>query len=108
MLWHAHNIFLNYGYQMGVPGMLVLAWLIFCLLREFWRFSQAPDDKLKLLGMAGLMLIAGVMLRNQASDEFLRDASILFWALNGALLGFGHRRMAQQGLPAALRPLEKK
>jgi hypothetical protein len=29
------------------------------------------------------MLVAGVMLRNQASDEFLRDASILFWSLNG-------------------------
>ncbi|MFN0301895.1 MAG: O-antigen ligase family protein [Burkholderiales bacterium] len=107
MLWHAHNVFLNYGYQMGVPGMLVFAWLVFCLLREYWRLSQAPDDKLKLLGMAGIMLIAGVMLRNQASDEFLRDASILFWALNGALLGFGHRRMAQLGLLDAVRPREK-
>jgi len=43
------------------------------------------------------MLVAGVMLRNQASDEFLRDASILFWSLNGALLGFGHRRRLQVG-----------
>jgi hypothetical protein len=43
------------------------------------------------------MLVAGVMLRNQASDEFLRDASILFWSLNGALLGFGYRRRLQVG-----------
>ena len=93
MLWHAHNIFLDYGLQMGLPGMLALAWVVFCLLREYWRLCNAPDDKLKLLGIAGLMLVAGVMLRNQASDEFLRDASILFWALNGALLGFGRRRL---------------
>jgi len=97
LLWHAHNIFLNYGLQMGVPGMLALAWVLFCLLREYWRFCSAPDDKLKLLGIAGLMLVAGVMLRNQASDEFQRDASILFWALNGALLGFGRRRLEQPG-----------
>jgi O-antigen ligase len=97
MLWHPHNIFLDYGLQMGVPGMLALAWLIFCLLREYWRFCSASDDKLKLLGIAGLMLVAGVMLRNQASHEFLRDASILFWALNGALLGFGRRKLEQLG-----------
>ena len=52
MLWHAHNIFLNYGLQMGLPGMLALAWVIFCLLREYWRYCSAPDDKLKLLGIA--------------------------------------------------------
>ena len=97
MLWHPHNIFLDYGLQMGVPGMLALAWLIFCLLREYWRFCSASDDKLKLLGIAGLMLVSGVMLRNQASHEFLRDASILFWALNGALLGFGRRKLEQLG-----------
>lgn len=96
MLWNAHNLFLDYGLQMGLPGMLALAWVIVCLLREYWRFCTAPDDKLKLLGIAGLMLVAGVMLRNQSSDEFLRDASILFWALNGALLGFGRRRLESQ------------
>lgn len=97
LVWHAHNIFLDCGLQMGLPGMLALAWIILCLLRQYWRFCRASDDKLKLLGIAGLMLVAGVMLRNQTSNEFLRDASILFWALNGALLGFGYRRLEQPG-----------
>src|SRR5579864_2103140 len=27
LFWHAHNVFLNYGLEMGVPGMLALAWV---------------------------------------------------------------------------------
>jgi O-antigen ligase len=98
-LWRAHNILLNYALQTGVLGMLALAWLI--LLREYWRFCNAPNDKLKLLGIAGIMPVAGVILRNQANDEFLRDASVLFWSLNGTLLGFGHRRRLQVDSGAA-------
>ena len=90
--WHAHNVFLNYGLEMGLPGILALGWVFFSLLREYWRFYNSTDEKLKLLGIAGLMLILGVVLRNQVNDMFIRDAAILFWAVNGALLGYGHRR----------------
>jgi O-antigen ligase len=96
MLWHAHNVFLNYGLGMGVLGILVLTWVFFSLSREYWRFCNSPDDKLKLIGIAGLMLTAGVVLRNLVSDEFVRDAAILFWAMNGMLLGFGRRRSLQK------------
>jgi hypothetical protein len=34
-----------------------------------------------------------VLLRNQVNDMFLRDLALLFWALNGALLGLGHRKL---------------
>jgi O-antigen ligase len=91
-LWHAHNVFLNYGLEMGLPGMVALAWVFLSLLREYWRSYNAPDDKLRWLGVAGIMLVAGVVLRNFVSDMFVRDAAILFWATNGALLGFGCRR----------------
>jgi O-antigen ligase len=39
LLWHAHNVFLNYGLEMGVPGMLALAWVFVSLLREYWRLT---------------------------------------------------------------------
>lgn len=91
-LWHAHNVFLNYGLEMGLPGMVALAWVFLSLLREYWRFYNSQDDKLKWLGVAGIMLVTGVVLRNLVSDMFVRDAAILFWAINGALLGFGCRR----------------
>jgi putative inorganic carbon (HCO3(-)) transporter len=96
-LWHAHNVFLNYGLEMGVPGMVALAWLFFSLLREYWRSYNSSDDRLKWLGVAGIMLVTGVVLRNLVSDMFVRDAAILFWSANGALLGFGCRRSAQEG-----------
>jgi len=96
MLWHAHNVFLNYGLEMGLPGILALAWVFLSLLRQYWVFCNSPDSKLKLLGIAGIMMVAGVALRNQVSDEFVRDAAILFWAVNGALLGLGCRRSRRQ------------
>ena len=96
MLWHAHNVFLNYGLEMGLPGILALAWVFLSLLREYWFFCSSPDSKLKLLGIAGIMMVVGVVLRNQVSDEFVRDAAILFWAVNGALLGLGCRRSRRQ------------
>jgi O-antigen ligase len=91
-LWHAHNVFLNYGLGMGLPGILALGWVFFSLLQEYWRFYNSADEKLKLLGVAGLILVLGVVLRNQVNDMFIRDAAILFWAINGALLGLGYRR----------------
>lgn len=96
-LWHAHNVFLDYGLEMGLPGVLALAWVFFSLLREHWRSYNAPDDRLRWLGVAGIMLVTGVVLRNFVSDMFVRDAAILFWAANGALLGFGCRRSHREG-----------
>jgi O-antigen ligase len=89
--WHAHNVFLNYGLEMGVPGMLALAWVFVSLLREYWRLYAGQDRVASLLGVAGLTLVAGMLLRNQVNDMFVRDEAILFWALNGMLLGLGRR-----------------
>jgi hypothetical protein len=82
---------------MGLPGVVALAWVFFSLLGEYWRLCNSPDDKLKWLGVAGIMLVAGVVLRNLVNDMFVRDAAILFWAAHGALLGFGCRRSRREG-----------
>lgn len=93
LLWHAHNTFLNYGLGMGLPGIAALMIVLLCLLRRYWLLVRGDDRGSQLLGMAGIMLLAGVVLRNQVSDMFVRDQAILFWALNGALLGLGSRRL---------------
>ncbi len=80
-LWHAHNVVFNYGLGMGVPGILAVLTLFAVWARFFW--SRATD----IAGIAGCMLVAGVFLRNQFNDFFVRDMSLLFWALCGLFAG---------------------
>lgn len=79
-LWHGHNVFLNYGLEMGLPGIVALVALFAGLGSMFWRASSGPTT---WAGIAGLMLVAGVLARNQFNDFFGRDMSIMFWAFTG-------------------------
>lgn len=79
-LWHAHNVLLNYGLEMGVPGILVLAYLFAAFGILFWRASVGPSA---LAAITGLVIVGGVLSRNQFNDFFIRDMSLMFWALTG-------------------------
>lgn len=86
-LWHAHNLLLNYGLQMGLPGMLALLLLFGAFIRHFWQAAAqgsgpGPGPGLGV-GIAGLAIVLGVLLRNQFNDFFVRDMSLLFWSLTG-------------------------
>ncbi len=87
-VWHPHNVFLNYGIAMGIPGMVVLVLLFSALLRRFWQLSRSDDRTLALTGICGVMLVAGVVARNLANDFFQRDQALLFWSIAGMLLGY--------------------
>lgn len=81
-LWHAHNVFLNYGIWLGLPGILALAGVFLSLGHWFsQRVSAHPA------AVAGVCLIVGVVVRNQFNDFFMRDMSLLFWALAGLFAG---------------------
>jgi len=97
IFWHAHNLFLNYGLALGVPGIIALALLFAGLAFFYWRMFRSPDMTLAALGIAGLMLLAGVMLRNFTDDQFQRDVALLFWSMNGLLLGYGLRLQRTNG-----------
>jgi len=81
-LWHGHNVLLNYGLQLGVPGIVALLGL-FATFGYFFARTAALGDG--WAGVAGLAILAGVLLRNQFNDFFIRDMSLLFWALTGLL-----------------------
>jgi O-antigen ligase len=101
-VWHAHNLFLNYGMSMGVPGMIAALYLFFTLLRIFWNLSRADDRALALAGVCGVLLVMAVVVRNLTNDFFVRDLALLFWAIAGMLLGYATH--AEKGAQTAKVP----
>jgi O-antigen ligase len=92
LFWHAHNMFLNAAISMGIPGALALLALFAWFGYLYLRLASTNDPLLQRLGLAGLLLLIGVVGRNLTNDFFVRDGALLFWALNGALLGAAMRR----------------
>jgi O-antigen ligase len=91
LFWHAHNTVLNYGLSAGVPGMIAIVVLFAAFARRFWSLAVGTDPALRALGLAGTLMIAGMFTRNMFNDFFVRDGSMLFWAVSGALLGYALR-----------------
>lgn len=87
-LWHPHNVFLTQGIAMGWPGMLALLAVFVSLLRAYWKHLNAEGTDHRLAAIAGMVLVLGVVTRNLTNDFFVRDGALMFWALNGALLGY--------------------
>jgi O-antigen ligase len=77
-LWHAHNVLLNYGLQLGIPGIIAFLVLFAAFAHALFRSIAQGDG---WTGVAGIAIIVGVLLRNQFNDFFVRDMSLLFWAL---------------------------
>lgn len=88
MLFHAHNIFLDAGIQMGVLGILVMGFLLFAVGREFWRLYRSNNRELQWLGITGIAMLVGVITRNMTDELFQRDLALLFWAQTGMILGY--------------------
>lgn len=97
-LWHAHNMFLNYTVQMGAGGLLVVTVLFCAIGREFWMLYRAKDPDVSLIGITGLALLSGIIIKNMTDDFFVRHHALLFWALVGMLLGYGRRRLLAKSL----------
>jgi O-antigen ligase len=97
--WHAHNLFLNYGIAMGIPGMIAIVLLFFTLLRKFWELSRADDRIVAMAGISGVLLVIGVIGRNLTNDLFQRDLALLFWAIAGMLLGYAQHAASASALP---------
>ena len=102
-VWHPHNVFLNYGIAMGIPGVIVLVLLFSALLRRFWRLSRSPNQTLALAGISGVMLVTGVVVRNLSNDFFQRDQALLFWAVAGLLLGYAQHAKRAPGVESGRR-----
>lgn len=99
---HAHNTFLDAAVQFGVAGVAALAALLLLLAREYVRYLR--DARLAPLGILGLMIVAGFVTKNLTDDFLHRHNALVFWALNGMLLGLGRARVPEVGRGVETRP----
>ena len=91
MVWHGHNLLVNYALEMGLLGIAALLLLLGSLVKEFWKFYAATHQDVWELGIAGLVLMAGLITKSMTDDTLVRENSLLFWALMGMTLGLGRR-----------------
>jgi len=100
LLSHAHNVFVSQWLQVGAIGLAAFVAMLAALGWRFARFLRSADDTLAVLGLVGISLVAGFVVKNLTDDFFIRSNAKEFWALAAMLLGFGGRLEAA----AAARP----
>jgi len=88
-LRHSHNMLADIALQLGIAGLATFVALLLALARHYWRFLR--DPAVAPLGIIGLTLIAGFLVKNLTDDFLHRHNALVFWALNGMLLGLGRR-----------------
>ena len=86
---HSHNLFTDIALQTGVVGLAAFLLLLGALAREHWRWLR--DPRVAPLGIVGLTLLAGFVMKNLTDDFLHRHNALVFWALNAMLLGLAHR-----------------
>ena len=91
MLWHAHNLFVGQVLQTGIVGFLLFTALLAALCQRFLRYIRGGDDALAIIGIVGVSLVAGFLVKNLTDDFLFRSNAKEFWALLAMLIGFGTR-----------------
>ena len=82
---HAHNLFIDMALELGVVGLAALVAVLGALAIEYRRCLR--DSRVAPLGVLGLALLAGFVAKNLTDDFLHRHNALVFWALNGILMG---------------------
>ncbi len=94
VFWHSHNIFLDAGIQMGIPGILALISIFVCLGWFFYRLRRFGDNELQIISAVGIAIIVGVVMKNLSDSFFNRHWALLFWAQMGMLMGYASTKLS--------------
>lgn len=95
IMWHTHNLILDYAFQLGIPGVLLLALIFGAVARASWQIYRRSDDSgLIWLGAAGIALAVGVFAKSMTDVFFYRENALIFWALVGTVLGYARHAHA--------------
>jgi O-antigen ligase len=93
-LLHGHNTLIDVALELGGIGLAAFAAMLLALLWEYRSFLAQRE--LAPLGIMGIALVAGFVVKNLTDDFLHRHNALVFWALNGMLLG-----LAQAARPRA-------
>jgi O-antigen ligase len=99
-LWHAHNVVLNWGLQMGLPGAALLLALFGGACWKLARAHRIAEESLRPYLFAAIVMVIGLFLKNQTDDFFVRQTALTFWIALGALLGVSARVRKSGSTPA--------
>jgi O-antigen ligase len=91
ILSHAHNLFASQWLQIGVFGLIGFVAVLGALAWRFIGFLRARDVALALIGLIGLAMLVGFVVKNLTDDFLVRSNAKEFWALCAMLLGYGVR-----------------
>jgi O-antigen ligase len=89
---HGHNMFLDAAVSLGFTGLAILVAMFATLALAYRRLLA--NAATRLLGAIGLAMLAAFVVKNLTDDFFVRQNALVFWAMNGMLLGLGHRMAA--------------
>ena len=88
---HAHNLFIDVAVQLGALGLAAFLALLVALFVEYC--GHLRDSRVAPLGVLGLTLLAGFLVKNLTDDFLHRHNGVVFWALNGMLVGLARARL---------------
>ena len=89
---HAHNVFADVALQLGSAGLALFVAMLATLGWEYRGYLR--DARLAPIGVIGLAMVAGFVVKNLTDDFFYRHNALVFWALSGMLVGLGRSRAA--------------
>lgn len=97
-LTHAHNTFASVWLQTGAIGLALFVALLAAVAWRFAGYARSRDDALARLGVAGLAILAGVLVKNLTDDFFVRTNLRFLWAVFALMIAFGEGRLREAGL----------
>lgn len=98
-LTHAHNVFLSVLMQTGVVGIALFLALLAATAWRFVSYARSGDEALARAGIAGLAIVAGVLVKNVTDDFFVRSNLRFLWGVVALFVAFGERRLREVARP---------
>jgi len=89
---HPHNLIASQWLQTGAVGVALLGLLLVAVVARYIAFYLSRDDRLAFVGLIGIALIGGFVVKNLTDDFLYRSGAREFFALNAMLIGWGMRR----------------